>query len=107
LKQSITQAQYEELSDQARQVYIAWTLAKSKETGDHTTVYRSIGHLIWFLDEHITGWWRIERSSTKDAWRVQAAYTNFDDEGKPTLRDALWDAVKVILEDEEAQPSKK
>jgi hypothetical protein len=94
MKQYITSEQYNELSDEAKQKFVVWHLTQPIEA----TAYRSIGHLIWFLDEHITGWWKIERSSTKDAWRVQAEYVNFDDEGGPELCDALWDAVKMILE---------
>lgn len=102
MKQRITQFQFEELSGPAQLHYVAWAFTKCQETGDHTTAYRSIGHLIQFLDEHITSWWRIERSSTKDAWRVQAEYINFDDEGSPELCDALWDAVKMILESKQS-----
>jgi len=56
MKLQITQTQIEELSLDARQKYIAWTIEK----GDYTHVYRSIHDLIQFIDEHVGGgWWNI------------------------------------------------
>lgn len=100
MKQSITHEQFGELSEQTKEKYLDWYSAKEKETGQNLVSYRIVGTFIWFLDEHITGWWKIERSSTKDTWRVQAEYHTFNDEGYPELCDALWEAVKTILESE-------
>ncbi len=101
MKQYITQEQYEELTDEQRQAFIAWTLAK----GDHAVTYRSIGHLIWFIDDHIgkDGWWNIERGDYGKYWRVQAKYIEFDEDGSVELIDALWEAVKVLLNEEVAK----
>lgn len=103
MKQFITQEQYDSLSDAAKQVYITWTLAKSQETGDHTVSYRSIGHLIWFLDDHLPGWWKIERATkqgtTEEVWRIRDE-CYFDEREYVELCDALWEAVKLLLESE-------
>jgi hypothetical protein len=104
LKQTITQAQYEELSDKARMKFIEWTCSK----GNHAVVYRSIGHLIWFLDEHITDeWWQIQRDGGKSEWRIESKYNFYEDlrsysnEDRVELIDTLWNVVKAILEDEQ------
>lgn len=97
MKQCLTYEQLKELSVSAQQKYTDWHLAKGYETGS----LRTIGVLIWFLDEHLSGWWKIERSSTKDAWRIQAEHNTFNDEGYPELCDALWEVVKTILESKE------
>lgn len=110
MKQFITSEQYDELSDAAKQGYIAWTLAKSQETGDYTVSYRSIGHLIWFLDEHGDNWrgFEILRDMTEDdegvlvkeAWSVDVSYGKITTQAYE-LCDALWEAVKMILEDKQ------
>ena len=103
MKQSITHEQFGGLSEQDKEKYLNWYSAKEKETGQNLVSYRIVGTFIWFLDEHLKGWWKIERSSTKDAWRIQAEHNTFNDEGQPELCDALWEAVKTILESEEPQ----
>ena len=101
MKHSIDQSQYDNLSDQGKQTYIAWTLAKSHESGDYSVSYRFIGHLIQFLDEHIThGWWHIKRDGAKQSWRVESKYMVFPEE-RNELIDALWEAVKRYLESEQ------
>ncbi len=97
MKQCITQEQYEELSDKARMKFIEWTLSR----GDHAVTYRSIGHLMWFLDEHLlSGWWQLRRDSGKTEWMIASKYGPGHDETFPELIDALWDAVKMVLEEE-------
>lgn len=103
MKQFITRDQYDSISDQARQRFIAWTLSK----GDHAVTYRSIGHLIWFLDEHGDNWrgFKIQRDMTEDdegvlvkeAWPVDVSYGKYTTQASE-LVDALWEAVKLILE---------
>jgi hypothetical protein len=107
MKQQIAQWQYDSLSDQAKQKYIAWTLAKSEQECDYTTAYRTIGHLIWFLDEHGDNWrgFEIQRDMTEDdedvlvkeAWSVDVSYGKYATQANE-LVDALWEVVKMILE---------
>jgi hypothetical protein len=104
VKQRITQGQWDELTPEQHTRYIEWTLKKSAETGDHTTVYRSIGHLIWFLDDHIEkfdGWWAINKSRYPDVWSIESKYdVGFGNEDRAELVDALWMAVKATLRQE-------
>lgn len=63
----------------------------------------TIGHLIQFLDEYITtGWWHIEREGSKQGWRVQSKNVDFSECDKYELIDALWEAVKQSLSEEES-----
>lgn len=102
MKQFIEQSQYDGLSEQAKQKWLTWTFAKSDITHDYSIAYRSIGHLIWFLDENMPyGWIQIKRDSEKTEWLVDHKYLELDEEGKPELIDALWEAVKAVLENEE------
>jgi len=98
VKQCITQEQYESLSDQGRQKYIEWVLKKQSIIKDYHDSYRSIQHLILFIDEYASeGWWNIERIGYRKYWRIQGKYDDFDEEGETELIDALWEAVKVLL----------
>jgi hypothetical protein len=114
VKQRITQKQYEELSPEQRMAYIAWTLKKQNETSDYTEVYRSIGHLIWFLDDHrattnvtweggfIARNYSRYRGEERDEWDVSGdgpLYGKYYDAKE--LVDALWEAVKSVLKREE------
>ncbi len=112
MKLQITQSQYEELSEQAKQRFLTWTFAKTEEEKDYTSAYRTIGHLIWFLDEHGDNWrgFQIQRDMTEDdenvlvkeAWSVDVSYGKYTTQAYE-LCDALWGAVKVILEGEHKQ----
>jgi hypothetical protein len=109
MKQEITQEQFEELSPEQATNYLTWLHKKSDVVSEPSLLVliykgtiappgRSIGQLIWFLDEHITGeWWNIEREGSKKGWRVQAKYTVFDENDMPELIDMLWEAVKTVL----------
>lgn len=97
MKQQINQTQYEQLSPAARMAYIAWTM----EQGNPAVSYRAIPHLIKFIDDHMReGWWHVERDGDRVGWRVQAKYVAFDENGNAELVDALWEAVKVLLDEE-------
>lgn len=95
MKQEIAQSQFEELNEQQKKRYITWTLKKSTENRDYTTVYRSIGHLIWFLDEHkdYVGWWGMTQA-VKGGWYLEGSHGLAEGE---ELVDALWEAVKIVL----------
>jgi hypothetical protein len=72
MRQYITQEQYEELTNEQRQKYIAWVLSKQLmdyKIGKDTfaEVYRSIGHLIWFLDENGRNWQGLELHREMDS----------------------------------------
>jgi len=96
MKQQITQEQFEQLTPAQRVAYIEWTLKQ----GDPAHSYRTIGDLIHFIDEHFhVGWWHVERSELRDAWRVHAKYNEGPEQ--PELIDALWEAVKALLESRE------
>lgn len=107
MKQFITQDQYDSLSEQAKQTFLTWTFAKSDITHDYSVAYRSIGHLIQFLDEHGDNWrgFEIKRDMTEDdedvlvkeAWSVDVSYGKISTQASE-LVDALWDAAKMILE---------
>lgn len=111
MKQSITQQQWDELTAEQHAKYIEWTVKKSQETGDYTTVYRSIGHLIWFLNDHHAtdnAWWDggfisrqevVEDRKTSINWCVYNAGKYHINCNAPDLVDALWDAVKVVLKE--------
>lgn len=105
MKQCITHEQFGGLSEQAKEKYLNWYLEKEKETGQNLVSYRIVGTFIWFLDEHLPGWWKIERMSkraaTQDAWRIRTEHNEFIIKGSPELCDALWEAVKLLLESEE------
>jgi hypothetical protein len=99
MKQEITQEQYDSLSNQGRQKYLAWVFEKQSINKDYHVAYRSIQHLIQFIDDHIKDeWWHIERETDKTGWRIQSRYIDFDEDDATELVDALWDAVKVLLE---------
>lgn len=108
MKQSITQQQFEELNPKQKEKYFEWlykTFGLEIDPTIATLVYegrlpangRIIGHLIRFLDEHMHGWWRIERATAHNAWRVNEEYEQADNEGNPELIDVLWEAVKTAL----------
>jgi len=110
MKQSIEQSQFDELSEQARMQYITWAVTNSHKTGDYTDAHRSIGHLIQFIDEHGDNWrgFEIQRDMTEDdegilvkeAWSVDVSYGKYTTQANK-LVDALWEAVKLILEGNE------
>lgn len=104
MKQEITQDQYESLSEQGRTKYLTWVFEKQSITKDYHIAYRSIHHLIMFIDDHIEeGWWNIEREGDKIGWRMQSKYVEFDEDDAPELIDALWSAVKVLLEEDDGR----
>lgn len=75
----------EELSSKADKKLLKWM--KSKYYG-----FLSIGELIEFLDEHVDSWIGITKGRLDDYWVVN------NRNKKKELCDALWDAVKEILE---------
>jgi hypothetical protein len=115
LKQHITHLQFDELTPEQRQKWLTWTFAKDKEIEQdrvrlETMVsyigqpsYRSIGHLIWFLNDYMSqqdGWWAMNRSRYPNVWSVETKYDvgiMRDDGEGPELIDVLWEAVKVVL----------
>jgi hypothetical protein len=107
MKQAITQKQYEELPPAARAKYIAWAVTKAQASGNYAEAYRSIGHLIWFLDDHnlVAGDWynagllckQARRFRQAEEWEVYpngVAGTVYE---AKELVDALWMAVKAVL----------
>jgi hypothetical protein len=109
VKQAVTEAQYNELSEEEKCRFIEWTASK----GAHSVTVRSIGHLIWFLDEHgdeackkfteqFDSWeggficW----DEGEGGWRVSSRHS------APELVDALWLAVKDALVRGVAVPEK-
>ncbi len=106
MKQQITQQQYDSLSTQSKTKYAQWIADNEKKHGTHRAEYDieywTIGNMILFIDDHIEeGWWNIEREGDKIGWRVQSKYIEFDEDDEPELIDALWNAVKVLLEEEQ------
>lgn len=97
MKQAITVDQYHELTEEERHKFIEWTTSK----GQHAVTVRSIGHLIWFLNDHIEtldGWWAMNKSRHTDVWSIESKYdVGFGNEDRPELVDTLWDAVKSVL----------
>ncbi len=64
----------------------------------------TIGEMINYIDEHITaGWWQIQRESKKELWRLDAKYIDFECYEEPELCDALWKAMKMLMEIEAEQ----
>lgn len=108
MKQHITKEQLNELTPAQRQRYEDWIGSKVAAT---TTVWAvaewnvSIGHLIWFLDEHIdTGWWSMNKSSYPKVWTVMTKDdVGIEEADRKELIDALWEAVKAVLSLEEEQ----
>lgn len=104
MKQQITQQQWDALPIQSKLKYLSWAKNQQSVYQDYNRLYRSIDDLIQFIDDHIiNGWWRIERDGSKAGWRVQHAYIEFDEDDEPELIDALWSAVKVLLEDDKKE----
>lgn len=117
MKQYITQSQFEELTDQQRLRYLTWISDKLGVVADTdilVLIYkeklappgRSIGEIIWFLDEHGKNWkgFKIERDMEEDnedvlvkvGWTVNVAYGEVSKDGHELI-DVLWEAVKAVL----------
>ena len=113
MKQRITQQQYDSLSYQSKIKYLEWIVGQEKKQGINNgndrlyyaandIMYWSINNMILFIDDHIEeGWWNIEREGDKIGWRVQSKYIEFDEDDVPELIDALWSAVKVLLDEDD------
>jgi len=115
LKQHITQTQFDDLTPEQHERWLTWTFSKDKEIDQdrvrlETMVsymgqppYRSIGHLIWFLNDYMNqqqGWWAMNKSRYPDVWSVETKYDvgmMRDDGEGPELIDVLWEAVKSVL----------
>lgn len=95
MKQVLDAQQYDELSEPAKQTWLAWVEAR----GILPAIVHPIHYLIRFIDEHMEGAWQIERNSEKDAWRIETVWFT-DGQGEPELIDALWEVVKGLLEGE-------
>jgi len=114
LKQHITQTQFDELTPEQHERWLTWTFSKDKEIDQdrvrlETMIsymgqpsFRSIGHLIWFLNDYMSqqdGWWAINKSSYPSVWSIHSKYdVGFGEEvGSPELIDVLWETVKAVL----------
>lgn len=99
MKSRITQEQFEQLTEQQHLAYVGWAVEQMNKTGDHAHDYRSISDLIQFIDERIgdDGWWQMEHVGSYTGWRAQSWLFEVEDE-QLELIDALWEAVKTILE---------
>lgn len=94
MKQHITADQLNELSDKAKEKLREWWSSEGKPL-------LSIGQLIEFLDiyennfefEKMHGYWEIRRKLDLDYYQVK--------ETAQELCDALWQAVKEVLENQE------
>jgi hypothetical protein len=106
VKQTITVEQYNELSEEEKRRFIEWTASK----GAHAVTVRSIGHLIWFLDDHhvttlpywnggfITRVYSHYPGQEKDQWDIGIECPHDEKYYEQAeLVDALWLAVKVVL----------
>lgn len=110
MKQHITQDQLNSLSDKERYAIAGWADQKDDLDWPWSSdgIIRkgklplfTIGNLIWFLDEHIgSGWWQVQRNGEKTGWRIFSKYgPDFEENEFPELIDALWSAVKKMLEE--------
>lgn len=101
MKQAITQKQFDDLTPKQREAYIAWTMKKIEETGDLGEVYRSLGHLLWFLGEYmedVQKWWGLYKDPQPVGWSFEAPdNARLGVKEQPELIDVLWEAVKLVL----------
>ncbi len=95
MKQHITDAQLEELSTQGKKNYFKWIMEDKCYVDLY---YANVGVMIEFLDEHDS---RLLLSKANgEVWIVGFSTASARDE-RPhgrELVDALWEAVKEILE---------
>ncbi len=112
MKQTITQEQMDALTDLERLRLANWADPKDELNWPWSSdgVIRkgklpllTIGEMIWFLAEHTKsqGWMGIATPSERTGWRVQCKYAEFDEDETPELVDCLWNAVKMILREQE------
>lgn len=99
MKPNITQGQFDELPSAHKEILAHWA-------GEGMNSTLSIADMIGILDERIGtigGWWQMKRAADKTAWRVDSKYILFAEDGSPELCDALWEAIKVLLEEAESE----
>lgn len=58
----------------------------------------NIGHLMLFLDQHLTGWWKLQRDRDHTLWWVHCQDESFEGSYEEELIDALWNVVSQILQ---------
>lgn len=107
MKQNITREQYQELNkeQQEKLFYLFFPqLIENPDSLDRRWMiydinpeYVTIGRMIEFLDEHKKGWQIVRPYPTEKDQRIFFCMENWVD-NKDELVDALWLAVKQVLE---------
>ncbi len=108
MKQYITEQQWREITDQQ---HVAFLKVLGRQSDEHITgigfmlPLPSIGEMIQFLDVCMDdGWWRVQRDGEKTEWGIVSKYgPNFEGWTFPELIDTLWNAVKMMLEEENGE----
>jgi hypothetical protein len=113
MKQQITSEQLNELSDKGK--YTLWIWERNKEYGDKDSFSKlselSVGQMIEFLDEqmpvsyitHQSQWhggnWHYDGGSIPSELTLPALEKSIKSFESNELCDALWEAVKDVLEE--------
>lgn len=100
MKQHITQEQLDEISHVQQLIYIK---ALHLDIPGTRLNLPDIGHLIWFLNEHLeTAWWHINKSRYPNVWTIITKdNVGIEESDHEELIDALWKAVKEVLSREQ------